>query len=279
MMDRLTAFRNIAAQASRGELSFPANVNASLRLQQALNDPNCHFEDAARLIQADPLLAARSVAIANSVAYNRSNTEISSVRAAVQRLGVRTLQSLVAALIVRQIGAQVTEPTLAAKVNQLWEHTAHVAALSQVIARRVTQVDPDTALFSGIVHEVAGFYMLSCAGDYPEVMNGEPEDWVEHGETDIGRGVMSKLGVPDGVFKAVESMWVGLRALPPETLGDTLLLANDLAPVHSPLYQRPGATTLQGARTIDFVVGEGTLNAIMKESAHEVQSLYAVLML
>ena len=278
-MDRLAAFKTIADQAGRGELAFPANVNASLRLQAALKDPNCHFEEAARLVQADPLLSARSVAIANSVAYNRSGTEISSVRAAVQRLGVRTLQSLVAALIVRQIGAQVTEPRLAAKVNQLWEHTAHVAALAQVIARRVTQVDPDTALFAGIVHEVAGFYMLSCAGGYPEVMEGEPEDWVEHGEIAIGRGVMAKLGVPDGVFKAIESMWIGLRALPPETLGDTLLLANDLAPVHSPLHQRPGATTLQGARTIDFVVGDGTLNAIMTESAHEVQSLYAVLML
>ncbi|MBV7538837.1 HDOD domain-containing protein [Duganella sp. sic0402] len=278
-MDRLDAFKHIAAQASRGELTFPANVNASLRLQQALNNPDCHVEEAARLIQADPLLAARSVAIANSVAYNRSGTEISSVRAAVQRLGVRTLQSLVAALIVRQIGSQVSDPVLSAKINQLWEHTAHVAALSQVIARRVTHVDPDTALFAGIMHEVAGFYMLSQASDYPQVMEGEPEDWVEHGEIAIGRGVMAHLGVPDGVVKAIESMWVGLRALPPETMGDTLLLANDLSPVHSPLYQRPGATTLQGARTIDFVVGEGTLNAIMSESAHEVQSLYAVLML
>lgn len=278
-MDRLDAFKHIAAQASRGELTFPANVNTSLHLQQALNDPDCHIEQAARLIQADPLLAARSVAIANSVAYNRSGTEISSVRAAVQRLGIRTLQSLVAAVIVRQIGSQVTEPSLAAKINQLWEHTAHVAALAQVIARRVTHVDPDTALFAGIMHEVAGFYMLASAGEYPEVMNGEPEDWVEHGELEIGRGVMAHLGVPDGVVKAIESMWIGLRALPPETLGDTLLLANDLSPVHSPLHQRPGATTLQGARTIDFVVGEGTLHAIMTESAQEVQSLYAVLML
>jgi hypothetical protein len=129
------------------------------------------------------------------------------------------------------------------------------------------------------VHEVAGFYMLSCAGDYPEVMDGEPEDWVEHGEVEIGRGVLTQLNVPEGVYKSLEAMWVGLRALPPETLGDTLLLANDLAPVHSPLHQRPGATTLQGARTIDFVVGEGTLHAIMTESAHEVQSLYSVLML
>jgi len=278
-MDRLDAFKAIAEQAGRGELTFPANVNASLRLQQALNDPDCHVEAAAKLIQANPLLAARSVAIANSAAYNRSGIDITSVKTAVQRLGVRTLQSLVAALIVRQIGSEVTNPALKQQINQLWEHTAHVAALAQVIARRVTRVDPETALFAGIMHEVAGFYMLSCAGDYPEIIDGEPEDWVDHGEIEIGRGVLTRLGVPDGVFQAIEAMWAGLRAIPPETLGDTLLLANDLAPVPSPLYQPRANISEQGARTIDFLIGDGSLHGIMLESAEEVRSLYSVLMM
>ncbi|MBA5639197.1 HDOD domain-containing protein [Duganella sp. LX20W] len=278
-MDRLDAFKQIAAQASRGELTFPTNVNASLRLQQALNDPDCHIDAAAKLIQADPLLAARTVAIANAVAYNRSGNEISSVRAAVQRLGMRTLQSQVAALIVRQLGGQSSDPAVKAKAAQLWEHTAHVAALAQVIARRVTHVDPDTAMFAGIVHEVGGFYLLSQAGAWPGILDGDPGDWIEFGEAEIGRGVLKKLVIPEPVAQAVEAMWVGLRALPPETLGDTLLLANDLAPVPSPLQERPGATTLLGARTIDFLVGEGTLHDILAESAHEVQALFAVLML
>lgn len=278
-MDRLDAFKHIAAQASRGDLAFPTNVNASIRLQEALSDPNCHVEAAAKLIQADPLLAARTVAIANSVAYNRSGTEISSVRSAVQRLGVRTLQSLVAALIVRQLGSKIIDPTLKAMADQLWEHTAHVAALAQVIARRVTHVDPDTALFTGIIHEVGAFYMLAQADAYPGIMQGEPEDWVEHGEIQIGRGVLRKLVVPEAVMASVEAMWDGLRALPPENLGDTLLLANDLAPVPSPMHQRPGATTVAGARTIDFAIGEGTLDDILRESANDVKSLFAVLML
>ena len=278
-MDRLDAFKAIAEQAGRGELTFPANVNASLRLQQALNDPDCHVEAAAKLIQANPLLAARSVAIANSAAYNRSGIDITSVKTAVQRLGVRTLQSLVAALIVRQIGSEVTNPALKQQINQLWEHTAHVAALAQVIARRVTRVDPETALFAGIMHEVAGFYMLSCAGDYPEIIDGEPEDWVDHGEIEIGRGVLTRLGVPDGVLQAIEAMWAGLRAIPPETLGDTLLLANDLSPVPSPLYQPRANISEQGARTIDFLIGDGSLHGIMLESAEEVRSLYSVLMM
>ncbi|MBB3220267.1 HDOD domain-containing protein [Pseudoduganella umbonata] len=277
-MDRIDAFNTIAAQAGRGELAFPASVEASIKLQQALVDPDCHVDIAARLIGADPLLAARTVAIANSVAFNRSGTPISSVRAAVHRLGVRTLQSLVAALIVRQLGSTL-EAGLQAKAERLWSHTAHVAALAQVIARRVTHVDPDTALFAGIVHEVGAFYLLSRAADFPGLAEDMADDWIAHGETVIGRRVLGALMVPEHVVRAVEAMWAGMRALPPETLGDTLLLADDLAPVPSPMHARPGATTPQAARTIDFAVGDGTLQAILDESRIEVQSLHAVLML
>jgi len=278
-MNRLDAFKTIAAEAARGELVFPTNVNASLKLQQALDDPDCHMEAAAKLVQAEPLLAARTVAIANSVAYNRTGTEIANVRTAVMRLGFQTLRTLVAALVVRQFGSMITTPTLRIKAAQLWEHTAHVAALAQIIAKRVTHVDPETAIFAGIVHEVGGFYLLSRAKDYPGLLDGDLEDWVEYGEAKIGRGVLKQLAVPDSVTEAVEAVWYGFRALPPETLGDTLLLANDLAPVASPLQQRAGATTVQSASTIDFVVGNGTLAGILEESAEEVASLTAALLL
>jgi len=154
-----------------------------------------------------------------------------------------------------------------------------VAALSQVIARRVSCVDPETAMFAGIVHEVGGFYLLSRAGEFPGLLDGEGgfEEWIEHGQVAIGRGVLLKLGVPVPVMGAIEALWNGLRALPPETLGDTLLLAKDLAPFPSPLYQRPGATTLDAAATIDFTVGEGTLAQVLAESAEEVKSLTAAL--
>lgn len=278
-MDRLEAFRTIAAQAGRGELAFPTNVNASLKIQQALDAPDCHLEAAAKLVAAEPLLAARTVAISNSAAYNRSSGEITSVRNAVMRLGFRTLHALVAALIVRQFGSKLTDPALRAKATQLWEHTAHVAALSHVIARHVTHLDPETAMFAGIVHEVGGFYLLSRADEFPGLLDGNSEDWVEYGERIIGRAVLKKLDVPEPVMSAVEALWYGFRALPPKTLGDTLLLANDLSPVASPLHQKAGATSEQSAAIIDFEVGEGTLNSILDESAEEVKSLTAALML
>jgi HD-like signal output (HDOD) protein len=276
-MDRLEALKSIAAEAGRGELTFPTNVETTLRLQRALNDPGCHLDAAARLVQAEPLLAARTVAIANSAAYNRSGSEVTNVNAAVQRVGFRTLGALTAAVIVRQIDSQITDPILRAKADQLWQHSVQVAALAQVIARRVSHVDPETAMFAGIVHEVGGFYLLSRAAGFPGLLDGGADEWLEHGEVAIGRGVLTKLGVPAPVMGAIEALWNGLRALPPETLGDTLLLANDLASTGSPLHERPGATTPHAAATIDCTTGDGTLSRILEESAEEVRGLVAAL--
>lgn len=277
-MDRLDALKAIADQAQRGELAFPTSVDATLKLQRALADPDCHLEAAAKLVQAEPVLAARTVAIANSAAYNHSGHDVTNVNAAVQRVGFRTLGALASSVIVRQLAGELTDPLLRAKADQLWQHSAHVAALAQVLARRVSRVDSDTALFAGIVHEVGGFYLLSRAAEFPGLLDDCADDWLDHGEVPIGRAVLLKLGVPAPVTGAIEALWNGMRALPPETLGDTLLLANDLAPVDSPLHARPGATTPQGATTIDLNSGPGTLARVLEESADEVRSLATALL-
>lgn len=274
-MDKLEAFRSIAAQASRGELVFPTNVDASIKLQQALEDPDCHLEAAAKLVLLEPLVAARAVAIANSVAYNRSGAEIASVRAAVMRLGFRTLHSLVAAVMVRQLTGKVSNPLLKVKAARLWEHTAHVAALSQVLAKRLTRIDPETAMFAGIVHEVGGFYLLSRAEEFPGLLEGDSEDWAEYGEKIIGRGVLKKLDVPDTVMTAVESLWTGVGAHPPATLGDILFLANQLSPVLSPLH--PEIDVSQASSPLEMVIDGETLGDILEESADDIKSLTAAL--
>lgn len=276
-MDRLDALKSIAAQAMRGEITFPTHVEATLRLQRALADPDCHVEAAARLVQSEPLLAARTVAIANSAAYNRSGNEVTSVSAALQRIGFRTLGALAASVIVRQLGGQISDPALRQQADQLWQHSAHVAALAQVIARRVSHVDPETAMFAGIVHQVGGFYLLSRAHEFPGLLEGGAEEWIEHGEVAIGRSVLKRLGVPAPVMEAIEALWIGMRALPPETLGDTLILASDLTTTESPLHRRAGAVGLQSAATIDFAIGDGTLAAVLQESADEIASLSAAL--
>ena len=45
-------------------LVFPTNVKATLKLLQSMEAPDFHLDAAVKLAQADPLIAARLVAVA-----------------------------------------------------------------------------------------------------------------------------------------------------------------------------------------------------------------------
>ncbi len=271
---------SVATAAESGTLVFPTTAELSLKVQRLIDDPDCSIDALAKLVQADPVLAARVVAVANSVVYNRSGRAIDDIRSAVSRLGFNTLRVLAAAVVVRQMESMAGSPAHRALAMTLWEHTAHVAALSQVIARRVTHVNPDTAFFAGIIHEIGGFYLVARSADYPGLLespHGSLLAWDAGGAAAVGRAVLKQLGAPAAVIEAIEGMWDGYLAMPPHSLADTLLLADHLAPVESPLSQLAGTGREGTTAEIDLALDDETLCAILEESKAEVESLIEAL--
>lgn len=273
-MDKNPIFETILSQIEHGDLVFSTGAQVALKLRRELDDPDCHVNTAARLIQAEPLLAARVIAIANSVVYNRSGRDISDVHVAVSLLGFSTIRSLAMALVTRQMAGKSKNPAQQELVNKLWEHSAHVASLAHAIARHVTHQDQEMAMFAGIIHEIGGFYMLSRADEFPDLLEGDFADWIEDVEIKMGRAVLGKLKVPASVTAVIEAFWDGFMAMPPVTLADTLLLAERLVPVPSPLHRLDNKVP-DGAdkASIEMVIGEETLSRILAESAEEIGSL------
>ncbi|TFW33492.1 HDOD domain-containing protein [Massilia horti] len=277
-MNKIEAFGYIVAQAERGDITFPTSLGPVLRLQLALQDPDCHVEDAIQLLLAEPQLAARTVALANSAAFGGTGTPVTSVRAAVARVGYRRLHAMVTVLMVRQFGSFVRDPLLRSKLAQLWEHTVYVAVLAQVFAQRVTFVDPDTALFAGIVHEVGGFYLLSRADEFPGLLDEDAERWGELCEDVVSREVMKRLAIPDPVAEAIGELRDGWLNMPPTSLLDTLLLANQYAPVPSPLGIDAPPLPEHTDSVLDFVLDEPTLNQILLEAGQAYNAMQAALL-
>jgi HD-like signal output (HDOD) protein len=274
----LKDYAQIVTEARRGQLVFPTSVNAALQLQQALSDPDCHVEDAIRKVLAEPVLAARAVALANSAVFCRlGGPVVTSARGAVMRVGYRNLYTLAAAMVVRQFGARIRNPRLRICADQLWQHCAHVASLSHLLARALTRVDPDTALFAGIMHEVAGFYLLARADDMPGLLD-DPDAHMGALHEIVTRELMRKLAVPEPVAAAIVSLRGGAVSLPPGGLRDTLLLARRLAPLRSPLAQADDAVLTNTAAVDAYLDGNTLINAILLESAEEARSMSAALL-
>ena len=93
----------------------------------------------------------------------------------------------------------------------------------------------------------------------------------------VGNSSNLNIITADAVMQAIEAQWEGYLALPPVTLGDTLLLANELSPVTSPLYEIGTIRNGGSAPIIDSVIDEQTLSGILAESAAEVESLTVAL--
>jgi len=279
-MEKSAILSALAAEVEQGRLIFPTSTHAAIKINKALNDPDCNLEMVIKLIQLEPLLSAKVVAIANSVVFNRSGKKITDVRSAVTLIGLRTVRNLATAVVVQQL----TEPQVRNEmVTQLWQHSAHVAALAQVIARRITKQDPDTAMFAGIIHEISWFYLLAREKHYPGLTDesiasswNSDEDLEDETELEceikIGTAILKALSVPEPVIDGIVYLWRGYLTFPPSTLGDTLLFADQLAPVKSP-FILPSNQMGYSIANIDLLTDEETLSAVLKDSEAEVRSL------
>ncbi len=281
-MERGEALARIAAEAEGGELVFPTHAEVALRVRLALEDPDLHIETAVRAVQAEPLLASRVVALANSVVFNRAGHAIADVRSAVSLLGFQLIRSLATALIMRQMVGAASSPEAQQLAQRLWQHSVEVGALAHVLAARCGLRNPDVALFAGIVHEVGGFYLISRAGAYPGLLWQERAPaWTGVEQMAIRRAVLRALRVPAEAISAIEGQWWTAPALPAlpahfpaMTLADVLLLAHGLSPVENPLLLADGAEMSAAARE---QIAATPLAAVLEESAAEIESLSAAL--
>lgn len=269
----MDALDKVIAEIDKGEISFPTHADVAFRVRLALDDPDLHVAKAAQLIQAEPLLAARVVALANSVAFNRNGARVADVRTGVSRLGLKFVRALATAVVMRQMAGSIHSPVFRSLASKLWEHTVHVAALSHLLAARFLPSVADIALFAGMVHEVSGFYLISRSDVHPDLfadgslLRGE-------GEARVGRAVLRALAVPAEVVEAVEALWTpGPVTFPPRTLAELLRLANQLTPMTSPLARPDG----DGMTFPPDPVAAAQLAEILDQSGNELDALTSAL--
>jgi len=82
------ALRRVVDEATVGELSFPTSVDASRRVMKAVENPDVGLDALAKIVVAEPLLSAKVIRLANSVALNPGGNPVRDVKQAVLRVGM-----------------------------------------------------------------------------------------------------------------------------------------------------------------------------------------------
>lgn len=243
---RFQMLADIAREFS-GEVVFPTYFDAVLRLRKVLNDPNQSIANIAHAVSAEPLISAKLLHLANSVAYNPEGKDIVDLKSAIVRLGLSVVHTAALAIVMTQLMRAKGMAEFADTTHALWEHSIQTSAAAHVLARESSRINKDEAMLAGLIHDLGAFYMLYRASQYEELRH-RPDtikylivQWHES----IGVSLLNALGLPEEIVEATIDH-DHLRSQPStiRSLSDIIYVANMMSGGHIEwlMQDQPGMT-------------------------------------
>lgn len=156
----------LTADLSSQELIFPTSLNATMKIRQALNDPDISNDHVARIISVEPVLCAQILLLSNSAMFNTTGKRIVDIRAATMLLGFGVVRNLAISVGMKQLQAQHAGGPPMPRMDGLWTRSVRMAALACVLAKQTSKLNASSAMIAGLLHDVGKFYILSRARHY-----------------------------------------------------------------------------------------------------------------
>lgn len=269
---------DIARDLSGEIVSFPTFLDITFQVRTALKKPDLTVAKLGTLLSAEPMMSTKIIRLANSVALNPSGRSVTDISSAIVRVGMEAVRSASFAVAMEQLLNSKKMLPFAALSRRLWEHSIYVAALSRVLARKLTRVNPDEAMFAGLIHDIGVFYLLSRAVSFPELIAkpAELHELLMQWHAEIGHALLAAMGLPDDLLLAVQTHETERPIERLATLADVVWVANKLANLkHS--WSDPALVERADAGLVSQLFDASALATLLAESADELASLRSAL--
>lgn len=231
---RFQMLSDIAKELS-GEVIFPTYFDAVLRLRKALHDPDMSIANLAKVISAEPLISAKLLHLANSVAFNANGQAVLDLKSAIIRLGLNVVHTAALSIVMTQLMRAKGMAEFTATTHALWEHSIQTSAAAYVLAQETPRLNRDEAMLAGLIHDLGAFYMLYRATQYNELRH-RPDtikylivQWHES----IGVSLLNALGLPEEIVEAtIDHDHLRNSPVVIRSLSDVIYVANMLSGGH-----------------------------------------------
>ncbi|MET0067849.1 MAG: HDOD domain-containing protein [Candidatus Thiodiazotropha sp.] len=183
-------------------MELPSMPDITIRIAKVIQDSNTDSEDIARVLQADPTVAAKIINVVNSAAY-RGKKQIDNLPDAVTRLGRSVTHNLVISFALSKLFHSRSE-VLKQRMLQLWKHTSYVAPICHELANVTPGLAPDQALLCGLLHDIGALAIYGAARSKPELANNPEllDRVVKNLKAEVGALVLRQWEFPDYFVQA-----------------------------------------------------------------------------
>jgi HD-like signal output (HDOD) protein len=162
-----TLIARLEEARAQQSLSLPSLPDVVWAIRAAMADERKGIPHIAKLLQTDPMLAARVLKIVNSPLYFTGQS-ISDIKIAIQVLGLTTTRNIVTCLAMHNV-FNVHSFAMRQRIKQLWQHSCHVAAITHVLAKALRGMAADKALLAGLLHDIGVLPILVFADNFPDL--------------------------------------------------------------------------------------------------------------
>jgi len=267
--------RSLSVELSGGRVELPSFPDVAVRVRRALADEASTVEQVVRIVGSEPALAARLLKMSNSAMLNRSGKQVTDLRTAVNRMGHNMVRSAAISFAMAQIRSASKLKGLEKFLEDLWEASTHVAALSYLLAAKFTKLNPDEAMLAGLLHGIGKLYIVTRAEKHPllfmhpETMNDMIRDW----HAAIGKAILENWEFSDEMAEAVSVQDdLSRESENPPDLSDVVATAILMASFSTDAGGL--AVAMEGSPVIDRMrLTAAKAEDIMRESAVEIATL------
>jgi HD-like signal output (HDOD) protein len=201
-LDSEYAFENeisykLYQELKNDSLVLPSLPDIAVRIGNALKDETKTFNHIAEIVQTDPAISAKLIKAANSAMYGGSN-KVESISSAVMRLGTDLTHQLVMTFAMKEL-FKSKSALLKRRMKKLWDHSARVAAISHVLAKKLGNFDPEQALLGGLVHDIGVLAILNYAAQFPEAEDNKSiiDSTIKTLRGRVGSTILKNWGFPE----------------------------------------------------------------------------------
>jgi HD-like signal output (HDOD) protein len=187
------------------QLVLPSLPDIALKIRTAIENEDSDADDITKIIKMDQSIVAKILKTASSAMYNTSGKQIESCKAAYMRIGAKKIANLVLSYAMKEL-FDSDSASQKKKMQDVWQHSVKVAAISSILARLTPGFDPEKALLAGLLHNIGAVAVINNLGENAFIIDDDElfNKVLLKLQPEVGETLLTKWEFPSDLIDVVK---------------------------------------------------------------------------